>query len=409
MNARGAYRIVNLGCKVNRVESDAVEAAFVRAGFAVAEEGHADIVVVNTCTVTGEAEKKTRKAVHRVVRDEPTAQIIVTGCSVAIHPEEYRIGEDRIRIVPKAELFSAVRELCEGAREEHVSGESATAVPRAAMRRGVKVQDGCDRTCTYCIVHVARGPASSVPADKVIEECRALMDVGIPEVVLTGINLGAYQDGGTDLALLLRRLLKELELEKRRSRLRLSSIEPQDVADELISVIASAEGSICRHLHLPLQSGSSKVLREMDRGYDAEGFADVVQRLRTAIPMVSLSTDIIAGFPGETDEDFEETYELCRQSRFMKLHVFPYSMRVGTPAAAREDQVPAAVKAERAARLRALSDELCLEDLAFRAGTEEVAVVESARVARTESYHVLTPPAGASIGALIPVRFSTTR
>lgn len=404
LKAMSTYKVVNLGCKVNRVEADAVITQLSQAGLRYAKDLPADLVVINTCTVTGEAEKKTRKALHRTMKDDPHALIVVTGCSAALHADEYRAFGPNVRVVQKADLLSFLSHICAAVPQRT---EGASESLGLCVRRGVKVQDGCDRACTYCIVHVARGRASSVAVEQVVDQCRELFSQGVPEVLLTGINLGAYQNEGHDLAALLLLLLEELDLASGgiQGRIRLSSIEPQDVTDDLIRVIAGADGIICRHLHLPLQSGSSRVLAQMDRGYDAGHFEDVILRIRAAIPQISLSTDVIAGFPGETEEDFAETVSLCEDSRFMKLHVFPYSPREGTPAAKRNDQIPAEVKNARARHLRLLSDRLSTEDLMSRSGKEEVAVVESADAARTESYHVIAPPAGSSVGSLIRLRF----
>ncbi len=274
-------------------------------------------------------------------------------------------------------------------------------------RVGVKVQDGCDNACTYCIVHVARGRATSRPANEVVAEAAALARAGVREIVLTGINLGSYDDSGLDLADLCRRLLDETaDLHgpgEAPCRFRIGSVEPMDVSMDFIGLLAEAEGRLCRHLHLPLQSGSSKVLREMARPYDTEEYRQLVDYLRAMVPEIALTTDIIVGFPGETEDDFADTCDLARHAAFSKIHVFPYSRREGTPAAERTDQVPSAVKADRAARLRALSDKLAAADRAVRAGTTELALVERPGHATTESYHETTVPESALVGTLVTV------
>ena len=413
--------VVNLGCKVNRVESDAVAAALRARGAEPAADG-ADLVVVNTCTVTGEAEKKARKAVRRALKDHGRATVVVTGCAAVIDPATYEAMDPRVRIVGKGELLAAI----ERGEWDDAASDAGNGVPRfedpAALaplpvgegfrtRVGVKVQDGCDNACTYCIVHVARGRATSRPAAEVEAEVRALAAAGVRELVLTGINLGSYCDGDRRdprtmrLAGLLRRLLDATEALRGPGdspcRFRISSIEPRDVDEELIGLLSEVQGRVCRHLHLPLQSGSSKVLHEMARPYDAERFVALVERLRERVPEIALSTDIIVGFPGETDGEFQQTLDVARRCGFAKIHAFPYSRREGTPAAARADQVPAAVKAARAAELRALSDELRAQDRARRAGTVELALVEEGGVAMTESYHELPAPAGAPVGSLV--------
>ena len=405
------FAVVNLGCKVNRVESDDAAARLALRGVETSEAS-ADLIVVNTCTVTGEAEKKTRKAVRRALRANDRARVLVTGCAAAVDAAFYEALDPRVRVVGKARLAEEIEAWCDS---EGVSAAPPLLPvgPGFRTRVGVKVQDGCDNACTYCIVHVARGRATSRPADDVVRECASYARAGAREIVLTGINLGSYCDGGRRdpseirLAALLRRLLDETaDLHapgEAPARFRVSSIEPRDVDDALIDLLASADGRVCRHLHLPLQAGSSKVLREMARPYDAERFVALVERLYRRIPQLALSTDIIAGFPGETDAEFQETLDVARACRFAKIHAFPYSPRIGTPAAERADQVPPAFKEARAAMLRALGDELRASERARRAGTVELTLVEEGGVAMTESYFEVPAPAGAAPGALVEV------
>lgn len=420
------YAVVNLGCKVNRVEADGFERLLAERGGIPVPENAADLVIVNTCTVTGEAEKKTRKAVRHALSAAAAAEVVVTGCATEIDASTYDAMGDRVTVVPKAgmalylEESAFLSQLSEhsasspGPRRPDQSVEGVEPKDPAFFRPtdgrtriGIKVQDGCDNACTYCIVHVARGRATSRPAEEVVAEAVALAQTGVREIVLTGINLGSYDDGGTDLADLCRRLLSATAAlhgaGEPPCRFRIGSIEPMDVTGEFVSLLAEAEGRICRHLHLPLQSGSSRVLREMARPYDAHEFRQLADFLRASVPSIALTTDIIVGFPSETDEDFEDTCALVRHVGFSKIHVFPYSKREGTPAAARADQVPPEVKAARAARLRALSDELAAADRASRAGTVELALVETPEVATTESYHEVAAPAGADAGSLVPV------
>ncbi|MCB6313416.1 MiaB/RimO family radical SAM methylthiotransferase [Gordonibacter pamelaeae] len=403
------FAVVNLGCKVNRVESDDASARLAARGTETAE-ADADLIVVNTCTVTGEAEKKTRKAVRRALRANDRARVLVTGCAAAVDAAFYEALDPRVRVVGKARLAEEIEAWCDS---EGVSAAPPLLPvgPGFRTRVGVKVQDGCDNACTYCIVHVARGRATSRAADDVVRECAAYARAGAGEIVLTGINLGSYCDGArrdpsaTRLAGLLRRLLDATaDLHAPGAfpvRFRISSIEPRDVDDALVDLLAAADGRVCRHLHLPLQAGSSKVLREMARPYDADRFRALVERLYAAVPGLALSTDVIAGFPGETDAEFQETLELARACRFAKMHAFPYSRRAGTPAAERPDQVPPDIKAARAAALRALGDELRAAERARRAGTVELALVEEGGVAMSESYFELAAPADAPVGSLV--------
>ena len=406
------YAIVNLGCKVNRVESDAFSSSLSACGCAESSEQDADLIVVNTCTVTGEAEKKTRKAVRHALRANACATVVVTGCAAAIDADVFTQMSSRIRVMGKSALASAIEAGAFGDASA-MHGKALPVGEGFRTRVGVKVQDGCNNACTYCIVHVARGRAASVDADAVIAKCKALSTAGVGEIVLTGINLGSYSSGdrGSENAVRLPDLLKRLLVETEQpasgrrlpTRFRISSIEPRDVDDELIDVLADSKGRICRHLHLPLQSGSTKVLREMHRPYTAEYFASLVDRLYERVPKLSLSTDIICGFPGETAEEFEQTLDLARACRFSKIHVFPYSPRTGTPAAARTDQISPETKTQRSARLRDLADELRAAELERRRGTSELAIVEGEGIALTESYFEVPAPEDACSGDIVEV------
>lgn len=395
-----SFCIVNLGCKVNRVEGDAVMAALMKRGAQATEQECADLIVINTCTVTAEADKKARKACRHALASNPLATVVVTGCAVAVNPDAFASIDPRILVVDRLDLAYS---LDAGASDALRMGDGFR------TRVNIKIQDGCDHACTYCIVHVARGKARSMPAAEVIAEAQKYFAAGVKEVVLAGIDIGSYHADGYDIARLSQRLLedadKACEAGERPARLRISSIEPLNVTDDLIVLMANSQGRLCRHLHLPLQSGSSKVLREMGRPYMAEQYADLVAKLRRDVPSIALSTDIIVGFPGETDEDFAETCELARFAGFSRIHVFPYSMREGTPAANRENQVAPDVKRERARILREIGAELARKDLESRVGTCELAIVEGKHVL-TESYHELPAPQGASVGSLIPIEIS---
>lgn len=398
MKATKAH-VVNLGCKVNRVESDAFEALLADHGCALADLADSDLVIVNTCTVTGEAEKKTRKAVRHALRQNAQATVIVTGCAAAIDADAFCAMSERVQVVSKQHMQHVLIDII-GAPVCCPSGPSAS-----RTRVGVKVQDGCDNACTYCIVRVARGAARSKPARAVIEQCEQLVDAGISEIVLTGINLGSYCDeDGATLTSLIARLLPLAE--RAPVRFRLSSIEPQDVDDALIELLAEAQGRLCRHVHLPLQSGSTRVLRQMARRYTATDFEALIARFRARVPSISLTTDIIAGFPGETDDDHQQTIDLAQRCGFSKMHVFPYSERAGTPAAARTDQVPHEVRAARAHELRTLADAMRQADLAQRAGSSELVVVEECGRGCTESYHEVALSPDVPVGAMVPHRFA---
>lgn len=393
------FTVINLGCKVNRVESDSIAARLMASGGMSVQPEFADVIVVNSCTVTGEADKKTRKAVRSALRANSRAEVIVTGCGVAIDPSAYHEINPRVETIERADLFAR---LADGGKGPLRIGEEFR------TRVNIKAQDGCDHACTYCIVHVARGPASSVPFVDIVEEAEAYFSQGAKELVLTGIDLGSYRDGRRTLpdlvAALLEKADKHCAIGELPGRVRASSIEPRSVDERLIDLLADSDGRLCRHLHLPLQSGSTGVLRNMARPYTAEFFCGLVDELHNRVPQLSLTTDIICGFPGETEDDFERTMEVAKHCRFSKIHVFPYSKRAGTPAAERVDQVPEAVKAERAARLRVLSDELREADFENRIGTRELVLVE-AESGLAESYHEVPAPIDSRTGQLVPFTF----
>lgn len=396
------YSVVNLGCKVNRVESDSYQTRFAESGLEQAPKGQpADIVIVNTCTVTAVAEKKTRKAVRHELAANPTATVLVTGCAAAQSPEVYESMSDRVQVVGKWDMDNHL----EAFLADHAPSPSSHGTPSDSFlapgrtRVGVKVQDGCANECSYCIVHMVRGPELSTDPDEVVAQALRASELGAAEIVLTGINLGRYDYEGLRLAGLLERLLAREEIQ----RIRLSSIEPDNLDVPIIDLMATSDGRLCRHLHLPLQSGSSKVLSEMARNYSVGFFRDLVATIRERIPSISLSTDVIAGFPGETERDFEDTYRMCEECGFSKMHVFPYSERAGTPAAERRDQIPRDVRLQRAESLRHLGAELRRRDLDSRAGTRELAVVEDDLWCTTESYHAVRRPVGAGEGSLVEV------
>ena len=261
------YTIINLGCKVNRVESDTIAAQLEDRG-AITDDRYPDVVVINTCTVTGEAEKKTRKTVRRALRDFMGARsVVVTGCAAALDPDEFLSMDERVVVCGKNQVadtcFEAIHEVPLTAEQAHRHLRFGGDFP---TRVGLKIQDGCSAACTFCIVHVARGQALSRPLPDVLREAHELYDAGVREVVLTGINLGTYRSNDANLAKVAQQLIDEMP----KLRVRISSIEPLHATDELIEVLSRQKGRVCRHLHLPLQSGSSKVLREMARPYSAE-------------------------------------------------------------------------------------------------------------------------------------------
>lgn len=375
--------LVNLGCRVNRVELDMMAQALKERGCELCSQREADAIVVNTCAVTGEAEAKTRKAVRHAARLPQQPLVVATGCVASLFGDELLALAPNVVVEPlKMQVPGLVMERA-AVPEAHlarVSDESMPAgrtTPTGRTRPGIKIQDGCDNRCTFCIVWKARGHSRSYDADEVLGWVRAAQGRGAREVVLTGINLGNYRGlsaQGEPMALpgLLGRILRETDVE----RVRLSSIEPPDVSEELLEVMARAGERVAPFLHICLQSGCDRTLREMGRVYDTALFSRVVERARSYMPDISLGTDLIVGFPGETDEDFAQTLAFCERMAFSKMHVFRYSRRPGTPAAARDDQVEASVSSARSAQMLALASRMRHEQAARRMGREELVVVQ---------------------------------
>ncbi len=363
--------ITTLGCKVNQYESAAFASAFAEAGYAVAEAGQtADIVVVNTCAVTGKAGAQSRQAVRQAIRKNPGARILITGCYAETGAEqlaeldelagrEYSIigNSKKDELVPTAIGYD--REL-----ERMVLGavDQAREICRLPVRRFgertrayLRVQDGCESFCTYCIVPFTRGPSRSLPLAEVLEQARVFAAEGYREVVLTGIHIGNY---GRDLAEEsdIVDLLEQLSSETPGVRYRLSSIEPTEVGEQLLDLFAKRD-NLAAHLHIPLQSGCDRILEKMGRKYTTAEFARVIEACRRRLPDAAIGIDVLAGFPGETEEDFENTRNFLASIDCTYLHVFPYSKRPGTVAATMKGEVPKAVKDRRVAELRALGEE----------------------------------------------------
>ena len=400
--------VINLGCRVNRVESDRMERDLSQAGFALVDPDDAELIVINTCAVTGEAEAKTRKAVRHALGRAREPLVVATGCAASLHPEALRDLSDRVAVVPsKVEVVSRALKLL--GLEESARGDCEPCEPAFRQARvGVKVQDGCNNRCTYCIVWKARGPERSVPVDAVLEQVRDVEEAGLPEVVLTGVNLGAYDgssanDEHVEIDELLGIILRETSIPQ----IRLSSIEPMDVSDRLIDRIAESQGRIAPFLHLPVQSGCTATLERMGRPYRAEEFEDLCDRIRRRVPSVALSCDIIVGFPGETDEEFEASLGLCERVGFSRMHVFRYSARPGTPAATMPDQVPPEIMAERSQRMRELAERMARIDAQSRCGTCERAVIEQGRRGTLSSFHRVGGRIGLTVEASEAPRSST--
>lgn len=405
------FYVLNLGCKVNRAESDTMAASCIAAGAERTSPEDADVAIVNTCTVTAEAEAKTRKAVRRLCR-MCSCPVIVTGCAAAVDGAELAALGERVVVEParlRASQMAVGLLRDAGADTDRPGAGDAFAMssPEAAAirasggfktRMDIKIQDGCPNACTFCIVHTARGPAVSVDASEVVAQVASAAEAGVGEVVLAGINIGCYESGGLRLPGLLDELMGT-DI----GRVRISSIEPPHVDAELADVMARHGDRICAHLHVPLQSGCARTLAAMGRLYDPAEFESRVALVRQARPELSLTTDVIVGFPGESESDFEESLGFCRRMGFSKMHVFRYSRRAGTPAAELDGQVPPDVMSERAARMRGLSDQMRLEDALSRVGSGERLLMMSPTIGMAQSYHDAVLDAPCEVGSFVDV------
>jgi threonylcarbamoyladenosine tRNA methylthiotransferase MtaB len=383
-----SFFVENFGCRATQADGAAIERQMLERGLARAEAAaQAQVVVLNTCTVTTSADQDVRSSIRRIHRDNPACQIVVTGCYAQRAPEElakipgvnWVVGNSHKNViadvtcnsasansfVPLDSFIAPQGQILVGdifAHTELLAApvfEADTASEKT--RPNLKVQDGCDNRCSFCIIPSVRGRSRSLALDEVVREVSALVAQDYRELVISGINLGRW---GRDLsqpgkfAALLRAILDRTSLK----RLRISSVEPMDWTDEVIAIVSSSD-RIAKHAHVPMQSGSDRVLRLMHRKYRPWHYADKLRKLRAAMPSAAIGADVMVGFPGETDNDFEETRALIAELPFTYLHVFTYSARPGTPAAAMPNQVPAPVARERNRVLRQLAQE---KKLAFQ-------------------------------------------
>lgn len=338
-----------MGCKANRYESDRLkENLSDRALITDAEVcdfKDADMIIVNTCTVTHVADRKSRQAISHLKKLYPGAIVVVFGCGANIDPKGYKKlpNVDHV-FTERAEIEKLVDKLNDGC--EHSS------LPANRTRALVKIQDGCNNFCSYCIVPYARGRERSKPYFEILDEINKLIDKGFKEIVLTGINIGAYNHNNLNIADLIELILNETSVE----RLRLSSIEPQNFTEKFFKLFENPR--FCPHLHISLQSGCDKILKSMNRRYSTKDYANLVNRLREVSPNISITTDVIVGFPGETEGLFNETINFVRKIGFSKIHIFPYSKRKGTIAADFPDQINDETKKKRCAFLNEIEKQM---------------------------------------------------
>ena len=401
--------LATLGCKLNESEIEAWSRRFANDGYEIVSEPHeADLCVLNTCTVTHVAARKSRQLARQLARSNPNARLVLTGCYASMAPDEAKNLPNVALVVPNADkdrLVALAGDLLGDARfqttetgcrlPEAVSGElQSTVNSELAIEDGastvnsnqysvissqssddisnfrlltsnfqlvtsrtrafVKVMDGCNMSCTYCIIPLARGKERSRPLPEVVAEVKSLVDAGYQEIILTGVQISVYRDCGASGSLVLRDLVAAILAETDVPRLRLTSIAPWDLDESLLDLWSDAR--LCRHLHLSLQSGADTVLRRMRRAYSTEQFARVANLARERIPDVGITTDVIVGFPGESDVEFEQSLRFVEQMQFSRVHVFPYSAREGTVAAKFPLHVSDPVKAARTKQMQSVAD-----------------------------------------------------
>ena len=369
MNEVKKVAFCSLGCKVNQYETNAMAQKFIEHGYEVVEfDEYADVYIVNTCTVTNVADRKSRQMLRRAKEINKDATLVACGCYA-------QVAKDELKKIPEIDLIIGNNEKNDIIQivENHISQKGAEDLVSDVMykldyvelgtttytektRAVIKVQDGCDRFCSYCLIPYARGHIRSRKIENVIEEIKKVVEEGINEVVITGIHIASYGRDfkGENIGLI--DLLEEINKIQGLHRIRLGSIEPTIVTDEFVERLSKLD-KICDHFHLSLQSGCTETLKRMNRRYTTEEFKAVTKRLRAKFPNAALTTDIIVGFPGETDEEFNTTYEFLKEIAFYKMHIFKYSQRKGTKAAVMPNQVDGKIKEERSKKLIELSNE----------------------------------------------------
>ena len=371
MNKKIAF--ITLGCKVNLYDTEAMAELFTEKGYEVVDfEEYADVYLINTCTVTNLGDKKSRQMIRRAKRINPNSVVVATGCYAQVASEEVAkieginivIGtKNRSEIVETVENYVAENGVVNNVSD--IMGEKEfepLQISRLTNRTRayIKIQEGCNRYCTYCIIPYARGPIRSRKPEEVIEEVKKLAENGFKEVVLTGIHVASY---GLDLGnITLADIIEKVHSVDGIERIRFSSMEPLAIDNEFVARMSKLP-KVCDHYHLSLQSGCNRTLKRMNRKYNAEQYAEACERLRNAFPNVAFTTDIIVGFPDETEEDFKESLAFAERMKLDKIHTFPYSPKKGTPAAKMKNQISGDVKSQRSKEMIALSDKMNIDFL----------------------------------------------
>ena len=355
-------KFVTLGCKVNQYDTQSIREQFASSGFKEIDNGRmADIYVINTCTVTSMADRKSRYFIHYAHRQNPKARIIVTGCYAVLDSDEIA-GIPGVTDVIKNQDKDKIVELLDGQNELNgQNGHNEIGISNFSghTRAFLKIQDGCNNFCSYCKVPRVRGVSRSKPLDEIIQEASRLVRNGFKEIVLCGICLGSYGkdlQSQTDLI----DAIEALEKTEGLLRIRLSSIEAGDISDKLIDKIAQSK-KLCRHLHIPIQSGDDEILKKMNRNYCREGYLNLIKKIKSSIPQIAITTDVLVGFPGEKDDNFQNTLDLIKEIMPLRVHIFPYSKRSGTPASILKAQVNPLVIKERVSKLKDISKRCALD------------------------------------------------
>lgn len=354
------FNIITFGCKVNQYESNMMKENMLSSNFFYTEDlNDANIIIVNTCSVTNVADKKCLKMIRRLKREYSNAILVVAGCSSQNKQSVYEsldidilIGNRDKSIIDKLikEYIETEKKYVKFYNDRNLDFEDMYISDYNHTRAFIKIEDGCDNFCSYCIIPYVRGSVRSKDFDKVIKEAKELAKHGHKEIVLTGIHTGHYLNNGYDLTDLINELSKIDDIK----RIRISSIEVTELNEKFLDMLKNND-KVCDHLHIPLQAGSDEILKRMNRKYDLAYYEEKIKKIRSIRPDISISTDIIVGFPYETEELFLNTLEFSKKIKFSKIHVFPYSVRVGTAAANMEEQVDEVVKKMRVKRLMAVS------------------------------------------------------
>jgi threonylcarbamoyladenosine tRNA methylthiotransferase MtaB len=407
------YSVITFGCRVNQADSLGFEEDLLAQGAVPVSPEQADLVVVNTCSVTATADQGARQTIRRVARENPAARIVVTGCYATRRPDDLRDLPNVIRVVPnddKPQLLSLVRADVEGltTADRFGPGEGscgAAVAPGVAGRTAftLRVQTGCAEVCSYCIIPSTRGRPRSLGVEAVRAEIARVTAAGFREIALTGVHLGSYGRDLTPLSSLVE-LLRVVHLNAGNALFRISSLEPMDCSREIVDLVA-ASGCFAPHFHLPLQHASNRILAAMRRPYTIEYYAALVDDIRTRMPHASIGSDVIVGFPGETEADFEQLATYLERSPLTHVHVFPYSDRPGTDATTMGGKVDGAVVRERGRRVRDVAQRLSYRFRQSQVGSVRPALtIEDGATVVTDNYLKLQIPAGLSRNVPVNVR-----